>query len=242
MQQMQVPTLSRVNKIIICIYGGLFLLGTILSQAFGISLIKFLGLSYNGVTSGHIYQLVTFPFVDNGFMAVLFNALLVWFIGSDLENKWGERLYITFLAVSTYASGLFYILLTSLSGYGMMMTSFYGLAGMNLALLMAYGIIYSERTMVFMFIFPMKAKYFCMLIGGVELYMALFSNVSQAAWSHIVAIVAGFMYLRYKSAKSRGWSLKKQKDEMHKKRMKQKLTLVKGSEDKADKSDPKFWQ
>ena len=137
--QMHVPQLSKVNKIIIGAYVGLFILSQIILQSTGTSLVQYLGLSVSWISSGAIYQLLTYPLIDVGFTAVLFNALLIWFIGSELEQKWGTSVYVQFLIAATFCSGLAYIALALSAGGVMSSTPFYGLTGVNLALLMAYG-------------------------------------------------------------------------------------------------------
>jgi len=242
--QMYVPPLTRINKLIISVYAGLFVLTTILKMSAGIHLVGILGLSPSSVMSGAIWQLITFPFVDTQFMTVLFNGLILWFIGSELESKWGEKFYLKFISLSMYIPGLVYLIFSLLIGRQMGVTSFYGLNGMNLALLVAYGIIYSERVMLFMFIFPMKAKYFCMLLAVIELFMALSSNASVAAWMHLLSMVFAFVYLKYISFKARGGSVSSVMAQRERNKVKNKLTLIKNEpkEDKPNSDDPKFWQ
>lgn len=239
---MQVPTLTKVNKTLIIIYVAIFLFTKILGGSGQVNLLPILGLSFEGITSGMIFQFLTYPFIDLGFTTVLFNALLIWFIGSDLELKWGKTLYIKFLLSATIGAGVFYFVL-----FGVFLEStapFYGMTGTNLALIMAYGIIYSERTMIFMFLFPMKAKYFCMILAAIELYMGLFSANSQAAWSHLFAMLCAFLYLKLMSLRARGVTLNSVRAEHHRKKMKSKLTLLKNHEkpEKPDPEDPKYWQ
>ena len=244
--QIHLPQLSKVNKILIGVYVGLFLLSTILSKTTGVDLVSVLGLSYLGIKKGFIFQFLTFPFVESNFTGVLFNSILIWFIGSELELKWGTKFYLKFLAISTYISGLFYVLLSFIIGMSASALPLYGPAGTMLALILAYGIIYSERVMLFMMIFPMKAKYFCMILGGIEIFMAMFSNQSNASWSHLVAMLAAYLYLKFKSLQARGVTLQSIKEEQHRNRMRSKLTLVKDDEEtppqKADPDKPKYWQ
>ena len=119
-----------------------------------------------------------------------------------------------------------------------------GLSGITYGLLLSYGIIYSDRMLTFMLIFPMKAKYFCMLLAGIQLYFSVFSQNSASSLSHLFAMVTAFAYLRYKSAKARGWSLGQVKREMAKNKMRHKLRIVPEERvpDKADPKDPKYWQ
>ena len=178
-------------------------------------------------------------------MGVVFNSLILWFIGSELEQKWGARFYLKFLAVSTYACGICYILLGLAGGQLIHFLPLFGLAGTNLALLVAYGIIYSERTMIFMFIFPMKAKYFCLILGAIEMFMALTASAFNSAWAHLISMASGYLFLKYHSMRAKGLGfgqiIKNHKDHQAKQK-RSKLRIVKNEEEKPDSQDPKYWQ
>lgn len=245
--QIQIPQITKANKVIIITYVALFILSTIVSQSTGVSLVSTLGLSYSGMSEGLIFQFLTFPFIEASFTSVLFNSMLIWFIGSELEQKWGTRFYLKFLAISTYSAGLFILLLGLAIQKSVAIMPLYGPAGAILALIFAYGLIYSERVMLFMMIFPLKAKYFCMILGAIEVFMALFSNHSTAAWSHLVSILVAFLYLKMKSYQAQGITLQSLKEHRHRAKMKSTLKIVKDDEDelpasKADPEKPKYWQ
>lgn len=241
--QMHVPPLSKINKIIIIAHVGLFLLNSILQVSAGISLVSLLGLSLAGLGNGLIYQILSFPFMEANFLSVLFNSMLVWFIGGDLEARWGSSFYGKFLTISVLVSALIYLLVTLLAGPGFAQVPLLGLGGVVFSLLMAYGIIFSERQLTFMLLFPMKAKYFCMVLAGIELYMGLFSPNAKASWAHLSAAAAGYGYLKWKSMRAKGQSLGNLMGQATKKRRKNNLRIVKDEEGQgANPKDPRFWQ
>jgi membrane associated rhomboid family serine protease len=131
---------------------------------------SYLALSSDGFSSGLIYQLITYPFIEASFMGLLFEGLLLWFIGSELESKWGRKFYIEFFLISILSVAPLYLILSKTLGLS---APLMGITGFNYALLVAYAIIYSERQLMFMMIFPMKAKYFCLLLAGIQLYTGL---------------------------------------------------------------------
>lgn len=240
--QMYVPPLSKLNKYIIILYVALFILGKILLSN-GINLSSYLALTSGGIKSGLIFQLITFPFIDTQFITVLFNCLILWFIGSELENKWSALFYVKFLGVVTYLPGVVFLLMGLIIGKSMNFVPYFGLNGLNLGLLVAYAMIFSERTMLFMFIFPMKAKYFCMLLAGIEMYMALSGNAYSSSWMHLLSMGLAYGYLCCVSYVARGGSLMAYKAKMDREKMKGKLTLIKNEEEEKPKSsDPKYWQ
>jgi hypothetical protein len=72
-----------------------------------------------------------------------------------------------------------------------------GASGGIYGLLLAFGILFSERLMLFMMIFPMKAKVFVVVLGALEFFTLLFSGQGAALSSaaHLGGMVAGFGYL-----------------------------------------------
>ncbi len=234
------PVLTKINKRILIVLTSFFVINSILSGIMQFSLVEYLGLSAAGIMKGHIFQLITYPLVQRGLIEFVFNALILWFIGADLELRWGQKTYCLFLLFSVLGAGVFYLLIS----FGFFRDSFVfsfplvGISGMNYALLIAYGMIFSERILTFMLLFPMKAKYFCLLLVGIELYMAIFSPHAKSAWAHLAAIVSGIGYLKFIS--SPGWSFSSWRREREKKAFKKKLTLLKP--DSTSENDPKFWQ
>lgn len=242
--QIHVPRLTYVNKIIIIISGVLFLLGAILGKSTGISLPLQLGLSGAKFFSGHIYQVLTYPFVGNGLFEVLFNCLLLWLVGSELEEIWGAKRYAKFLFASSLGASVLFLLLATIfySGsisYALPLT---GLMGVTNFLLLAYAILYPDRLFTFMFIFPMKAWIFCILIICIQLFYGIFSPSGILSLGHLGALISGYLYMLFVSTdrfKNYFKSKKRQK-----KVSKSHLKLVRDDEDDDDDENPppKFWQ
>jgi membrane associated rhomboid family serine protease len=242
MRQLHVPPLTKTNKTILIVLAGAFLLQSILGLTTGIQLTPILGLSSEGVLQGRVYQLFTYVLVQRNFFDFLFNALIFWFIGADLELRWGRKIFLTFLLTSVLGAALFYLGLSFAFFRDDMIFTFpmIGISGMSYALLLAYGMIFSDRILTFMLIFPMKAKYFCGILAGIELYMAIFSPYAKSAWGHLGAMISGVIYLKLTSQVARGQGVGNWIKKYKKENLKRKLTLIK-NESEEDK-DPKYWQ
>lgn len=237
---MYVPPLSKFNKSLIITVVALFLINSIMGLAGKISLVPWLGLSWNGITSGLVFQPLTFAFMETSVLGVIFNCLLVWFIGSDLELKWGVRFYAKYLAICVLSSAALYI---GLGFFGIGGSVLAGMGGITYALLVAYGLIYSERLLTFMLIFPMKAKYFCMVLAGLQLYLSVFSAHGAIALVHLTSMLVGFLYLNYLSMRARGQGIQSMLDKRRKQKTKRNLYIVPDDEkQKADPKNPRFWQ
>ncbi len=229
------PVLTKVNKIIVITMVAVFLLGSILSQAAGINLTTLLGLSSGNILRGNLLSPVTYPFIGTGLMEVVFNGLLFWFIGSELEPLWGRKRYLAFMTVSGLGGALIFLLIQ----FFFMGTSFIsltGMAGITSSLLIAYAILYPDRTFLFMLLFPVKAKYFCMLLIGMQLYLGIFSPAFVLSWGHLGAMGSGFLYLLF-VANARNF---KGMPPFKAKKKKKHLKLVDDFDDK-NENGPKYW-
>ncbi len=233
----QAPPLSKVNKILIVSLVSLFVLHS-LGQALGVfSLVQWFGLIPGDILPLRVYSLLTYPWVETQLMGVLFNGLAIWFLGSELEQQWGSRVYLKFLATSVVLAGLCYAVLASflLKGTWLGGGVLVGSAGLTYALCVAYAVLYPERQFLMMFAFPVKAKWFCLIMAGVELYLGLFSG-NPASWGHLWSMAVGFLLFRYQTLPLVAWWLREGGGKK-KSRNAQRLKLVRDEND--DK--PQYW-
>lgn len=145
----------------------------------------------------YVWQFVTYMFMHADMFHILFNMLILWMIGSELEGQWGTKFFLKYYFICGISAGLFYLLIQAFfHGQAVNSIPMMGSSGAIYGLLVAYGIIYSERTMLFMMIFPMKAKHFVMVLAGIEFISTVFysrSGVANAA--HLGGMIVGFGYL-----------------------------------------------
>ena len=189
--QLTVPHLSPINKLILLMAVGLFILQSVVEKILGLSLLPYLGLSSGFFFGGHLYQIATYPMVQTGLLNMLFDGLVIWFIGSDLERLWGPKSYLKFLLISLLSAGLFYLLIAGLFSERFPLA---GITGMSYALLLAYAVLFPDRILTFMLIFPMKARYFCLLLVGVLLFSGIMGN-NSSSWGHLGAMFGAFGYM-----------------------------------------------
>jgi membrane associated rhomboid family serine protease len=154
------------------------------------------------VEDGHVWQLATYLFVHSpsSLMHIVFNMLALWMFGVDLERRWGTKGFTTFYFVSGIGAGLCTLLVSLLpfewaaSTYGSVTV---GASGAVYGLLMAWALIFPHREILFMFIFPLKARMFVLIVGAIAFLSAVGSSgtgVSNLA--HLGGLVAAWLYLR----------------------------------------------
>jgi membrane associated rhomboid family serine protease len=195
----------------------------------------------------YVWQIFTYMFLhSNGVFHVLFNMLVLWWFGAELEARWGTKFFLTYYLVCGVGAGLIYCLGTLIyvlagGSAAILEVPLVGASGATYGLLLAYGILFGERVIFFMMLFPMKAKFFTLIIGLVELVTLLDSGMgSQTAnLAHLGGIVVGFVFLsvvaRYRARQSSpGGSFKRGR--------RLKLVVNNDIEKKPeDTSGPKYW-
>ncbi len=195
MHSLHLPRLSYTNTRLLIACGAIFLL-QIGFQLGGSSLLPFLGLSAAKLFSGHLYQLATFPLVSQGLLELLFNGLVLWFFGSELEGLWGRYRYWQFTACTLAGQALFYVALMSLFFSRSVLFAYPlgGLSGLCAAICVAYGVLFPNRI-VYLYLFPVRAKWFVAIIVLIGLYQALPSQGGVYAWAQLAAMTSGFGWM-----------------------------------------------
>ena len=147
---------------------------------------------------GHlaIWQLFTYMFLHDpyGFSHILFNMLTLWMFGADLERTWGTRRFLRYYFVCGVGAGLCVVLIDLI--FGSMNARVIGASGAIYGLLMAFGLLYPDRTILFSFLFPIKAKYFVMILGAIAFLSSFNVNGGLGSVAHLGGMLFGYAYLR----------------------------------------------
>jgi membrane associated rhomboid family serine protease len=193
------------------------------------------------IESFFLWQFVTYMFLHAmNPMHILFNMLSLWFFGSELEVRWGSKLFLTYYLVCGAGAGLFYVF--GISVYGLIkgaepaayMDPVIGASGAVFGVLLAYGVLFGERFIYFFGAFPIKAKYFVLILGVFELVNLLSTGFSGAVanLAHLGGIVTGAIFLlgwtRFQQSRFKGGSSRR------------KLKLVVNRDNKTD-NGPRYW-
>jgi membrane associated rhomboid family serine protease len=150
-----------------------------------------------------IWQLFTYMFLHDphGFGHILFNMLMLWMFGKDLENGWGTRRFLKFYFICGIGAGLCVVIGNYLFGNPNIRTI--GASGAIYGLLLAFGMTYPNVTVYFSFLFPIKAKYFVMIMGAIAFLSSFGANTGVSNVAHLGGMLFGFLYLRSERASAR---------------------------------------
>jgi membrane associated rhomboid family serine protease len=207
MEGLGVPTLTPMVKILVIVTSGVWLLQFVLwglgmNIAQSVGPLPGLGVVPQQVLHGAVWQLVTYALLHDPQNPVhlLFNMLMLWMFGGELERFWGSRAFLRYYAVTATGGGLCAALLGLASGAAHVATI--GASGALFGLFVAFGTVFARRTVLFMLFFPMQARTMALILVGLNLFYLLGQRgggVSHIA--HLGGALTGYIVLK------RAWRL-----------------------------------
>lgn len=181
-------------KILIIINTAVF----VVSNLLGINgfVYRFFGLVPSSILShGFIWQFVSYMFVHGGFMHLLMNMFVLWMFGMELENYWGKKEFLKYFLITGIGSGIITFLFSMNSSIPVV-----GASGAIYALLLAFAMMFPDRKIYVYFLFPVKAKYFVLVIGLITFFSSMGPSTSGISHlTHLGGLIVGYIYFRRKS-------------------------------------------
>lgn len=146
-----------------------------------------------GVGTGSFYpwQLITYQFMHGGLMHLFFNMFALYMFGVELENLWGSRKFLIYYILCGIGAGILQIYTADAPTVGA--------SGAIYGVLAAFGMTFPNREiLMFPLFIPIKAKYFVVLFGAIELISG-FSGASSgvAHFAHVAGAATGFLLLTF---------------------------------------------
>lgn len=189
------PALTKTVKTIVILCVVIFLL-----QSLGPTIDRYLGFTPALFLRGMIWQPITYMFLHGNLWHLLLNMMVFTMFGVELERIWGTRFFLIYFFGCGIGSILVHLVGTIFFLPGMYIQSVVGASGAIYGLLLAYGILFPERQLLFMLIFPMKAKYFVLVAGAIELYLTVTQSGGNIAnLVHLSGIVVGYLILWFET-------------------------------------------
>lgn len=170
----------------------------------GANIFDSFALNYNQtVYELKFWTVLTYMFVHGGFLHILFNMLIFFFVGVEIERAWGSRKFVQFYLSCGLGAGLiifawtaFRVLVMENPIAGSEFTV--GASGAIFALLLAYSLLFAEReiTLLLFFILPitMRGKYLVWASLLLTFIMAPFSGASISHIGHVGGVVSGMLF------------------------------------------------
>ena len=99
------------------------------------------------------------------------------------RTAWGSRRFLNFYFLCGSVAGVCVIVAELL--FGNPFTNTIGASGAIYGLLVAFGMMYPDVTVLFSFLFPIKAKYFVMIIGAIAFLTSFQANTGVSNFAHL---------------------------------------------------------
>ena len=167
-------------------------------------------------------------FMHGSFAHLFWNMFAVWMFGKVLENVWGGKRFLKFYIITGLGAALVYVgyiqlqisniddvsnLLMESAQKGkyyvdnsdskkltyLVNTPMVGASGALFGILLAFGMLFPNTLLYIYFALPIKAKYFVMIYGALELFLG-FRNLpgdNIAHFAHLGGMIAGYIILKY---------------------------------------------
>lgn len=196
-----------VVQVIVIVNIGIFLLQ--LNSSFGHYLLKLFALwplglenSYTNLTAApqfHLWQLISYSFLHGSIPHLLLNMYALWLFGSRMESIWGYRNFTIYYFVCVIGAGIVQLFV---AGYAIDHGNIYptiGASGGVFGLLLAFAMVFPNEKL--MLVFPpiiLKAKWFVLIYGGIELWAGVTGTMAGIAhFAHLGGMLFGYILLRY---------------------------------------------
>lgn len=149
------------------------------------------------ILSLKFWQLATYMFLHSlgTFWHILLNMLTLYMFGADLERQWGTERFLKYYFLCGIGAGICVVIANFL--FGNPNSATIGASGAIYGLLLAFGVLYPDRQLLFSFLFPIPAKYFVTILGAIA-FLSTFGagggGVSHVA--HLGGMLFGYAYLK----------------------------------------------
>lgn len=208
----QWSTRSVVNNLIML--NVVVFLAQWISPKLDAQLTQYLGLHFWESINFYPHQIITYMFLHGSLSHLFFNMFALWMFGRILEWDLGPKRFLIYYMVTGIGAGILnlgvnWIEFSSLyNTYGNDPNLIHhinnsvtiGASGAVFGVLLAFGMIHpNERIMLLIPPMPIKAKYFVIIYGVLELVLGVtqYGTSNIAHFAHLGGMLFGFILLKY---------------------------------------------
>jgi membrane associated rhomboid family serine protease len=159
---------------------------------------NYFALSFDGLKSGYVWQLLTFQFMHAGWLHLIFNCLAIFFFGRPVEMVLGRARFLALYFSSGILGGALQML------FALLIPKYFdapivGASAGAYGLVAAFAVInWTERFTLLIYFVPVTLRGKTLLWGSIvfTIIYALVPNSGVANVAHLGGILTGFFYMR----------------------------------------------
>ena len=161
-----------------------------------------------------VWQPVTYMFLHGGFSHIFFNMFALWMFGRGLEEEMGSKRFLIYYFVCGVGAALVQLgmaevdimnMNTQYEVWNYMLTPTVGASGAVFGLLLAFGMLHPNATIMLLIPpIPMKAKWFVVIYGVIEVLLIIFQAQDGIAhFAHLGGMFWGWLLMLWWQRKDR---------------------------------------
>lgn len=193
----------------------------VLPKSLGFDITDWGALHFYYGSAAHFYQYISYMFLHStdSLMHILNNMFMLWMFGSVIERYWGPKRFLIYYLItgitaaltqqivwaidlSSVTSGVYQFVnlgnnqIIPVAEFLNMPTTV-GASGAVFGLLLAYGMLFPNTEMYYLFLpIPIKAKYIVLLFGAYELFSGVHATGSNVAhFAHLGGMIGGIILI-----------------------------------------------
>jgi len=214
-------SLTGTGKKLLLVYGAIYVLELLLEHWLHKPVVSLLQLYPLTSPDFKVWQIVTHPLIHNPNSPITFliSCIVFYFFAGPVENAFGTRRFLTLFYLSAMAGVLCGLCFSAVGGFN---SPFLGMMPSLLSMIVVFGLLNPDATILLMFVLPVKAKY---LSYGTIIVTALtfLAKANPHGAYHLGGILFGYLYLKGVGnlvdlkmfyLKLRVWHLKKQRPDL----------------------------
>ncbi len=166
----------------------------------------FFGLSSSALSNGQVWPLLTYGFLHANFFHILFNCLMLYWLGKTLHQLLGARRFFTLYGISVLLGGVAWLLVNSWRGNAaVLMGASAGVSG----LLVTFALLFPNRPLQFLLYFflpvrispknlvliVMAIDVIGLLLGELPLLRQTTSPIAHSA--HLGGMLGGWLFFKF---------------------------------------------
>jgi membrane associated rhomboid family serine protease len=166
--------------------------GVLLSTFASAFTTDFLAVNAHNVLRGRVWQLVTYPFVSNSPINLVFSGLIILFVGSTIERGWKTASFLSLWLIISAACGLLWVIVNLVTGH-----NFIGMeaSACTYGLITTMGLLFRGRRF-FMFFMTVKSQYLVLIL----IAMGILTNIAtpmNLIWVSGALVAYAYIKLRW---------------------------------------------
>lgn len=226
-------SLTPIGKRLILLYGAIYIIELILTFWIPTPLVGMLQLYPLSSPFFRFWQILTHPFLHypDSQVGFLINCIMLYFFVAPIEYVMGTRRFLILFYTAAVGAAFTGMVFSLIPGFD---APFMGMLPSLLCLVVVFGLLNPEATILLMFILPIKAKYISYATVLITI-LTLLAKANPYGGYHLGGILFGYLYFRSGRLRQEFHFFRLRRLESKSRQRREKFKVIKGEKRKDDK-------